>query len=60
MSFHITLLAVAVMLLYALPGWLLVRTKIVKGDAIHNFSKVLLYVCQPCLTVYSFGRVEFS
>ena len=60
MSFHITLLAVAVMLLFALPGWLLVKTKIVKGDAIHNFSKVLLYVCQPCLTIYSFKRVSFS
>ena len=60
MNFQTSLLAVAVMLLYALPGWLLVKTKIVKGDAIHNFSKVLLYVSQPCLTVYSFSRVTFS
>lgn len=60
MSFDITLLAVGVMLLYALPGWLLVKTRLINGDAIHNFSKVLLYVCQPCLTVYSFSRVSFS
>ena len=60
MSFTVTLLAVAVMLLYALPGWILVKTKLIKGDAIHNFSKVLLYVCQPCLTIYSFSRVKCS
>lgn len=60
MSFFITLSAVAVMLLYALPGFLLVKTRAIKSDHIVNFSKVLLYVCQPCLVIYTFGKIQYS
>ena len=60
MSFFITLSAVAVMLLYAFPGFLLVKTGSVKADHIVNFSKVLLYVCQPCLVIYTFGKIKYS
>ena len=42
MNFLVTLSAVGVMLLYALPGFLLVKLKAVSADAIPSFSKVLL------------------
>ena len=60
MSFFVTLTTVAVMLLYAVPGFLLVKTNMIKGDHIPSFSKVLMYVCQPCLTIYSFRQVPLS
>ena len=60
MSFLITLSAVAVMLLYAVPGFLLIKTKLIKDDHIPSFSKVLLYVCQPALAIYSFRQVTLS
>lgn len=60
MSFTVTLSAVAVMLLYALPGFIIVKCKVISGDSIHNFSKVLLYICQPCLTFYSIQNIRFS
>ncbi len=60
MFFSITLTAVAVMLIYAVPGFLLVKTRMIKQEAIAAFATVLMYVCQPCLTVYSFQKVDFS
>lgn len=60
MFFTITLTAVAVMLIYAVPGFLLVKTRMIKQEAIAAFATVLMYVCQPCLTVYSFQKVDFS
>lgn len=60
MFFTITLTAVVVMLLYAVPGYLLVRTKMIRPASIPAFATLLMYVCQPCLTIYSFQRVAFS
>ena len=60
MNFTITLVAVAVMLLYAVPGYLMMKTKLVSADTIPAFAKLLLYVCQPCLIVYTFTKTEFS
>lgn len=60
MSFFVTLSAVAVMLVYAVPGWCLVRAKAVSPSQIPAFSKLLVYVCQPCLTIYSFRQAQFS
>lgn len=51
---------VALLLIYALAGFLLSKAKLVKSEAIPAFAKVLLYVCQPALTLYSFAKVEFS
>ncbi|MBQ8403392.1 MAG: AEC family transporter [Clostridia bacterium] len=59
-SFFIALSTVAVMLLYACPGFLMVKSGLVKGDAISAFAKLLMYVCSPALIIYSFSRVEFS
>lgn len=60
MIFTTTVSSVALLLMYALPGFLLIKSKLVKKDAIPAFAKVLLYVCQPCLTFYSFDKADFS
>lgn len=60
MDFGITAGAVLVMLIYAVPGFVLVKTKAVKEEHISSFAKVLLYVCQPCLTMYQFNSVTYE
>ena len=60
MFFATTLSCVAIMLLYSVPGFLVVKTKLVRPEAIPGFATVLMYVCQPALTIYSFEKVEFS
>lgn len=60
MSFTVTITAVAVMLLYAVPGYILLRKKLIQQEAISAFAKLLLYVCQPCLAIYAFQKLEFS
>lgn len=59
-SFFITLTAVAVMLGYAVPGFLLVRTKHIDKNAIQAFAKILMYVCSPCLNIYTIINTEPS
>ncbi len=59
-AFSVALLAVGVLLLIAAPGYILIRKKMLSEDCIPGFSKVLLFVCQPCLAVFSFGKLEFS
>lgn len=60
MNFSTTAINVLIMLAYAVPGYLLVKVKFVKPDSISAFAKVLLYVCQPCLSIYSFQKVVYS
>lgn len=60
MQFATTSVNVLILLLYAIPGYILIKTKAVKSESIPAFAKVLLYVCQPCLSVYSFQKVVFS
>ena len=60
MIFGITALKVLVMIAYGVPGFILVKTKMLGEDAIKYFSKFLLYVCQPCLAINSFASVERS
>ncbi|MBQ8568823.1 MAG: AEC family transporter [Oscillospiraceae bacterium] len=60
MTFFITFSTVAVMLLYAVPGYVLVRSGATNKESIPAFAKLLMYICQPCLTVYCFGKVEYS
>ena len=59
-SFFAALSTVGVMLFYAVPGFLLVKGKLVKSDGISNFAKLLMYVCSPMLVLYSFLNVKFS
>ena len=60
MNFVITLISVATMLAYAIPGYLLVKGKLVKEEATVPFANLLLYVCQPCLTIYLFNDADYT
>ena len=46
--------------MYAVPGFILVKAKAIKPDSISAFSKVLMFVCQPALTLYSFNKADFT
>lgn len=59
-SFFAALTTVGVMLFYAVPGFLLVKSKLVASEGISNFAKLLMYVCSPMLVIYSFLNIEFS
>ena len=56
----VSLIAVGVLLLVAVPGFILMKRKMLSEACIPGFSKVLLFVCQPCLAVYTFMQLEFS
>lgn len=58
--FYVALSVVAVMLLYALPGFLMIKTKLVGQEATKNFVKLLMYVCQPMMIIDALRRAEFS
>jgi len=60
MVFKISLIAVAVLLLAAVPGYIMMRRKMIDESCISGFSKVLLFVCQPCLAVYTFTSATLS
>ncbi len=53
-------LTILTMLFYALPGFLLSKTKLVSKDAPKTVTAILLYVLQPCLTVASFQKVTLT
>ena len=53
-----TLLCVTILLAIAAGGFVLKKRKMVGEACIPGFSKVLLYVCQPCLIVFTFVNVE--
>lgn len=55
-----TAIAVATMLAYAIPGFLTVKFKLIKAESISAFSVVLMYICQPMLTITSFLNATFS
>ena len=51
---------VAVMLLCAVPGFLLIKTRIMKSESISTLAKLLLYICQPCLVISALTGVKYS
>lgn len=59
-AFLTTLITVSIMLLFAVPGFILIKVKAVKAESIPSFSKLLMYVCQPALTLYSFNKADFT
>lgn len=59
-TFIAALGAVAVMLAVAVPGFILKKKKMVGDDCMPSLSKILLYVCQPCLSIYTFKKATFS
>lgn len=60
MSFSVTLATVALMLVYTIPGFLLMKKKLVKPDSISTLATFLLYVCSPFQTIYAMQQVEYS
>ena len=52
--FKLTLITVAVLLLVAAPGYIMMKKKMLSEKSIAEFSKVLLYVSQTCLAIYTF------
>ena len=59
-TFLITLFSVGILLASAIPGYLFIKCKMVKEDFIPGVSKILVYICQPAIAVYSFAELEFS
>jgi len=60
MSFNVTLITVAVMLLYTIPGYLLIKSKLLAPTSISAFATLLLYLCSPFQTLYAMQQVEYS
>lgn len=60
MEFMVTVSTVATMLLYSLPGYVLVKCRKIAPTSICAFATVLMYVCQSCLVVYSFQKVTYT
>lgn len=60
MHFDTVALNVALVLAYAIPGFIFIKTGFLKENAIPVLSKVLLYFCQPCLSIYSLQKVVYS
>ena len=60
MQFGFVALNVGIMLLSAVPGFVFAKTKFMKAESISTLAKLLLYFCQPCLSIYSFQKVQYS
>ena len=58
--FFVTLVAAAVLLFTAVPGYLMIKKKMLSERCMPDLSKILLYVCQPCLVIYAFSSATFS
>lgn len=59
-SFTIALSTVALMLLYAVPGYLFIKAKLIPAKAIPSFAVMLLYLCAPFQTIDAMQRIEYS
>ncbi len=60
MELTTTALNVLIMLAYSVPGFIFVKSKMIDQMHIASFAKLLLYVCSPALSIYSFNSVEYS
>ena len=60
MNFLVTAKNVLLMLVYAFPGFLLVKKKLIKKESISAFAAVLLFVNQPALSIYSLQQELYS
>lgn len=60
MSFTITLSLVATMLIYAIPAFLLIKTKLAKESSIPGIAAILLYICTPSIIINAILQAEFN
>lgn len=58
MDFTVTLYAVLMMFAVGAVGFFMKKANLVTDNAPKDLSKVLIYVCQPCLLWYSFNKCE--
>ena len=59
-SFLDVLIAVFSLTILAVPGFVLVKTKLIKGDAAAPFSALVLYACQPMLMFMGFQKTPYD
>lgn len=60
MNFSTTALNVLLLIAMAVPGYLLIKTKLLPEKAITYLSVLLLYVSQPFLSIRSFLEVSYT
>lgn len=60
MSISVTFSTVVVMLLYCIPGFLLVKSRLLTSRHIAPFAVYLLYVNTPFLIIHSMQQIEYS
>ena len=58
MSFTVTLSTIAMMLAYAIPGFWLVKSKLIKESAVPAFAVLLVYLCAPFQTIHSMQQIS--
>ena len=58
--FLISLGNISIMLLYALPGFILCKIKKAAAAHLSTLSAVLVYVCSPCMIVNAFLNMPYS
>lgn len=60
MYFTTSLISISLLVALALPGYILVKTKLLPENSAKGFTVFLLYVCQPFLTLKSFIDTPYS
>ena len=55
-----TFLTVAIIMIYAVVGFCIIKFKLIKKESIPDFAKFLMFVCQPILIIYSFNKATYS
>ena len=55
-----TFLTVAIIMIYAIVGFCIIKFKLIKKESIPDFAKFLMFVCQPILIIYSFNKADYS
>lgn len=60
MSFTVTLTTVAIMLLYTIPGYILMKKGMVNKGSITTLATLLLYLCSPMQILYAVQQLEFN
>ena len=60
MSFTVTLTTVLIMMVYSVPGYLLVKLGKIPKSAISSFATFLVYVCTPMQILYAIQQADCS
>ena len=55
-----SLFSIFILMCLALPGFILVKLKVLKSEHINPLVTILLYVCQPFIMIHSFLTKEYT